>query len=369
MTTAALIHYGLGMGRALHQTGGVEAISIFEQGVTESRIASNILRPFPHHAYPFRTLPGKLMAAMRLIRLVHNFKPDIVHFTDGVERPLYGFLLFPVLRNFAAIVVTVHDPVPHSGAHLSWAEQMAKMLAYHCTKGFVVHGPFCRQLLLEQGIRPNHISIQPHGAFDFLEERTEDTRREPQTILFFGRFQPNKGMDFLVPVADRVHSVFPQALFLVVGSMGMLLRGKARVLWERELKSMLSAMRERSYFEVHEGFVPDDRISHYFRRATITLLPYRDATQSGVAAIAMSFQTAIVATNVGDLAEFILHDRTGLLCRTEVGSISEAVCELLANPEKTQRLAELAKEHAGKSYTWPAVAGQTAAMYKSILSS
>jgi glycosyltransferase involved in cell wall biosynthesis len=357
------------MGRGLHETAGIEAISIFERGAGQSRIARDILSSLPHHAYPFRTLFDKLMAVMRIIRVVYNFKPDILHFTDGVERPLYGFFLFPVLKSLAAIVVTVHDPLPHSGAHLSWTEQRAKSLAYHCTRHFVVHGPFCRRLLLEQAIKPEYISIQPHGAIDFLDEHTEGIRREPQTILFFGRFQPNKGMDFLVPVADQVHSLFPQALFLVVGSMGMLLKGKARILWERELRSMLAAMRERSYFEVYEGFVPDERIGHYFQRATITLLPYRDATQSGVATIAISFQTAIVATNVGDLAELIRHEETGLLCRTDVESISDAVCDLLGNPEKTRRLAQLAKEHAGKHYAWAEVGRETAEMYKNILSS
>ncbi|MGA3243076.1 MAG: glycosyltransferase family 4 protein [Bacteroidota bacterium] len=369
MTTAGLIHYGLGMGRALQQTAGIEAVSIFEQGAAQSRIARDILSSLPHHTYPFRTLFDKLMVVMRIIRVVYDFKPDIVHFTDGVERPVYGFLLFPILKNLAPIVVTVHDPVPHSGVRLSWAEERAKSLAYHCTRHFVVHGPFCQKLLLEQAIRPECISIQRHGAIDFLGEHTEDTRREPQTILFFGRFQPNKGMDFLVPVADQVHSLFPRALFLVVGSMGTLLRGKARTLWERELRPMLAAMRKRSYFEVYEGFVPDERIGHYFQRATITLLPYRDATQSGVATIAMSFQTAIVATNVGDLAQLIRHNETGLLCRTDVESISDAVCDLLGNPEKTRRLAQLAKEHTGKHFTWAAVARETAEMYKHILSS
>src|SRR5439155_4970240 len=44
------------------------------------------------------------------------------------------------------------------------------------------------------------------------------------------------------------------------------------------------------------------------------VLPYRSATQSGVAQLAFAYGAPVVATNVGGLPAAIEHGRTGLLC-------------------------------------------------------
>ena len=42
-------------------------------------------------------------------------------------------------------------------------------------------------------------------------------------------------------------------------------------------------------------------------------MPYKSATQSGITSIANHFELPLIATNVGGLAESILHQKTGLI--------------------------------------------------------
>ena len=44
------------------------------------------------------------------------------------------------------------------------------------------------------------------------------------------------------------------------------------------------------------------------------MLPYLDATQSGIAQIAFGFEKPVIATNVGGLPEVVKDGETGVLC-------------------------------------------------------
>ena len=47
------------------------------------------------------------------------------------------------------------------------------------------------------------------------------------------------------------------------------------------------------------------------------MLPYRDATQSGIVQVANNFLKPVIATNVGALPEVIENDKTGILIEKE----------------------------------------------------
>ena len=60
-------------------------------------------------------------------------------------------------------------------------------------------------------------------------------------------------------------------------------------------------------------YVPNEEIGVYFSAADVVVLPYLEATQSGVAQIAFAFERPVITTKVGGLAETIEHGRSGLI--------------------------------------------------------
>ena len=53
---------------------------------------------------------------------------------------------------------------------------------------------------------------------------------------------------------------------------------------------------------VHNEFIDDNDVPVYFSAADDVVLPYIQASQSGVTALALHHQCKVIASNVGDLA-------------------------------------------------------------------
>src|SRR2546430_16940197 len=66
-------------------------------------------------------------------------------------------------------------------------------------------------------------------------------------------------------------------------------------------------------FIVHNEYISEERTAEYFRRASVVVLPYIEASQSGVIPLAYSPGKPVVATKMGGLPERVERGRTGPL--------------------------------------------------------
>lgn len=352
--------YGIGMGKALAEVLGAKVCSVFnasllhEEGMQDEQTLN-----FPYKAYSMASPSQQLAAAGRILVWARKFAPDVIHVSSGSVGPFgIKLILWPLLARLAPLVITEHDPAPHSGVDASWSARVGRWWVRYWTRHFVVHGPQCRNMLLRQGINESRISLGRHGIFAPAAcSNHEQQQRDSQCILFFGALRPNKGIELLLSIADTVVQNCPQARFVVAGSsaFGRELQDSQ---WPARLQNMLGQMRSRPYFEVHERFVPDDEVEALFARAEITLMPYLDATQSGVAMLAMPRGSTVVATNVGDFADIITHGHTGMLCPPQADAMAQALINLLQHPQKSRRLAEAARSFALQELSWQAIVRQ-----------
>ncbi len=102
------------------------------------------------------------------------------------------------------------------------------------------------------------------------------------------------------------------------------------------------------------NFISDDQVSLYFSAADLCVLPYKTATQSGIKAIADSFQIPVLMTNVGGLAESILPNETGFVIESnepiklvsQIKSIFESdFLEKVTSNLEHEKLSEVNKWH------------------------
>jgi glycosyltransferase involved in cell wall biosynthesis len=100
-------------------------------------------------------------------------------------------------------------------------------------------------------------------------------------------------------------------------------------------------------------------VGEFFEQATIVVVPYTEATQSGVVTIAATHQLPVVGTRIGGLPEQIEDGKTGLL--VEPGSIHElvqALGHLLDDPDYAAELSKSLHGRYSTIYNWETIASQ-----------
>ncbi|MDP2183173.1 MAG: glycosyltransferase family 4 protein, partial [Actinomycetota bacterium] len=197
---------------------------------------------------------------------------------------------------------------------------------------YVVHGELLAEQAVEQAwYRPGApvfrirqgMLAQPSGAAPLPDE---------PTILFFGRVEYYKGLDVLVDAVPLCESRLSGLKVIVAGTGADLERCRA-----------LAHGNPR--FEWHDRFIADEDIPDLFARASVSVLPYREASQSAVAALAFSNRRAVVASRVGALPEAIRDGVTGALVPPEdPGVLADVLCEVLSNRAKLDAMSDAALE-------------------------
>lgn len=251
--------------------------------------------------------------ALDLIRTVRAFNPDVVHLQQG---HLWFNAVVPFLRRYP-LVMTVHDPRHHLGDRGGQKTPQAVMdFGFRQASQLIVHAARLKDVLVEQcGIPPQIIHAVPMISLGDIA--FEDPRPEEPTILFFGRIWEYKGLDYLIRAEPLITAAVPNARIVIAGE------GED---FERYRRLMVHPER----FVVHNEYVSDERCRDLFRRASLVVLPYVDASQSAVVPVAYSFMKPVVATTVGGLPEIVEDGRTGYLVPPrDERALADAIVRLL----------------------------------------
>ncbi len=125
-----------------------------------------------------------------------------------------------------------------------------------------------------------------------------------KVILFFGYVRAYKGLMVLLEAMRSLDDV----LLLAVGEFYDEEETYRRKVVDLQIQSRVRFVSE---------YVPNEEVGKYFSAADVVVLPYLSATQSGIVQIAYNFDKPVIATDVGGLAEVVLHERTGFIVRPD----------------------------------------------------
>jgi glycosyltransferase involved in cell wall biosynthesis len=166
--------------------------------------------------------------------------------------------------------------------------------------------------------------------------------RETRLILFFGLVRSYKGVQDLV----RAMSSLPDDVQLLI--VGECYSDR------REIMDTINSLDLSRRIRWIDRFVPDNEVAVYFQAADVVALPYRHATQSGVAQIAISFGKVLVLTETGGLGELVDSGSTGYLAQPwSPVSLSESIIAsfgLLTDPRTESRVMKKAAEFSWERY-------------------
>jgi len=170
-----------------------------------------------------------------------------------------------------------------------------------------------------------------------------------RVLLYFGSIRPHKGLEVLLDAFSRLNSPPERPLHLLIA-------GACSGDWE-PYERLIEAHPARARIQTHERFISDREVGLFFGAADAVALPYRRASQNGVAAVALHYGKPIVASDVGGLSECILPGQTGELALPNgANSLAEALRRALSStyPSESFRAAR-------DRFSWSAFVAQATA--------
>lgn len=292
---------------------------------------------------------GQFRMVTNLVRKIRKINPDLVHLQLG---HLWFNWALPLLGD-QPLVLTVHDAAIHTGdADSSKTPQWVLDRACYRARQRIVHASQVKESLLQRlHIPSGSVHVIPHIRIGG-DEVPNEACAEENVILFFGRIWEYKGLEYLIRAEPLITSKVPQAKIVIAG------RGED---FDRYRRLMVHPDR----FVVHNEYVSDEKRADLFRRASVVVLPYIEASQSGVIPIAYHFGKPVVATNVGGLPDLVDHGKTGFLVPPgDANAIAEATIALLQNKKLRQEFSDNGRRKVNAECAPNVVAGKTRLVYQ-----
>ena len=310
----------------------------------------------PFEVIFYKSVRRNARMIFHILKIVWKYKPDILHIQSNGHRLFFWIFFIKPWRT--KIVNTIHDPVKHIGDESSLAidDTWVKFWSRFYTKKFIVHGEYLKDLLSKTyAINKSKISVIPHGHFEIYKRiqrfRVEEDRN---TILFFGRIWKYKGLDILIQASNILIKKNPQLKIIVAG------KGEDISKYKKEVK-----FKDNVIFENRR--IRNEEVGEFFEKASFIVLPYIEASQSGVIAIAYAFSKPVIVTNVGSLPEVVIQNQTGIVIKpNSVDSLVKAIMFMLKNEDKRKIMGINAYRFAKEELSWEKIAILSFKIYNSL---
>ncbi len=318
---------------------------LYELGLLPSECRVHLIKP-PRMRNPF-----SLAAYISLSKTIQNDGVDVAHILAGPHEVWLAILA--CLLRAIPVTGTMIVPKPNIGDNIPpfLSRLINKILAYGSDM-IIVNGEdqvkFVQNLY---GLPANRVAFVPLNArTTAVKWSVQRNAEEPGTVLFFGRAELHKGLEYLVQAQPLVNRLVPHARILISA------HGK-------DLERCRQMIRDQSKFVITEGVVPGDVMAALFQRAALVALPYLTASTSGVLMTAYSFAKPVVASRVGCLGEYVKDGVTGLLVTPgDVEQLADAIVRLLSNNTLRQKMGENAARWVEERQE--KIAAQTLAVYE-----
>lgn len=236
-------------------------------------------------------------------------KPDLLIFKFWMPffAPCFGTISRIVKRNRHTKILVINDNViPHEKrpGDITFTRYFFRYVHYFISMSKKVDDdlallkPSAKKLLLFHPVYSNFGELIPKS-----EARQKLNLGNEKVILFFGFIRNYKGLDILLKAAAFLKNKI-EIKVMVAGEF-----------YEDEQKyyNIIENLKIKDIVRIDKDFIPTSEVKYYFSASDVVVLPYKDATQSGIVQIANNFLKPVIATKVGGLPEVIEDNITGNL--------------------------------------------------------
>lgn len=341
--------YRLALALAAH----VEVMLVLDEGVLDAEFADRA-RP-SHPRLMLRHSRFRTAAELaRLIAQMRRFRPDVVHWQEPSGFIKAGFAAVTITLARVCTAITIHDPVPHAGRDTRVASRLARLRRYARRRAgrMFLHGPACvtqyqrdylgtttpdpRVRLTEHGVVLQGPPIPPPAQF---------------RAVMIGRMEAYKGLETLVRALERLADDGRPVAVHVAGA-------------GPEIERLHDRLVALPGVTVAIGFVSAAELIALVAQSTAVLLPYTDASQSGVLATAFANGRLVIASAVGGIVDLVTDGANGLLVPPgDAMALADAITRVAQDPALQATLCDGARRTAAERLDWDLIAARMLADY------
>jgi glycosyltransferase involved in cell wall biosynthesis len=296
-------------------------------------------------------------SALKLAQFVRRNQIEIVHAHVARDYPLAAFAARRA--GGAALVLTRHVLFPLSRVHRVLLRRVARVIA---VSQAVADG------LIEQNIFERDKIVLIHNGVDiarFAQAREHDSAERQKIgarlcVGTIGELAPIKGQESFLRAAAIVSSRRDDVNFIVAGEDKSRTAENKRLL-ERMIDKLDLSQRVRI-----TGWA-DDMVELL---RTLDVFVSASLSESfGIAMVeAMAGGVPVVATMTGGAREIIDAGKTGLLVPIgDEEALADAICELLDDSERRERLADDARRMVAERFSLERMVARTEQVYQDVL--
>ena len=272
---------------------------------------------------PVRTYAGLLGLAWRVVRSpvtivqlsrrLRRLNPRIA--VCAMPGPLDLLMVMALRLVGIPVAVIVHDAEAHPGDAVPLLFTLQRALLRRVNLVITLSEHVASGLRTNGSVQPRMpVIVATHPPFIFGPVAPPRAHAGPRRMLCFGRLRTYKGLDLLAE-ALRLLGPRPDMEVWVVG------RGPE--------STALAALRALPGVRVENRWVPECEVSAILNWADIVVMPYREASQSGIPPTALAAGRRVVATRVGGLPEQLKDQPLATLCEPDATSLAAALMRTL----------------------------------------
>jgi glycosyltransferase involved in cell wall biosynthesis len=168
-----------------------------------------------------------------------------------------------------------------------------------------------------------------------------------------------KGLEVLLRALIEVKQQQPDVILLVAGKV-----------WENDFSPYQKIIDENNLQEfclLHTKFIPQEDVAHYYCASDLVVLPYKEIYQSGVLMMTLSFEKAVLTSNLPPLKEVIKDNENGFLFESENStSLAEKINCILSDEKQWEIVRENGAKLIKTAYSWDEIGKQTKDAYQTL---
>ena len=345
------------------------------------------------HAHRGTRAPRQNVALWR--QVVEDFRPDLIQiwgseFTDGLDL-LDAAPGVPAVLNMQGVITAI-DKYPNGGLSVSEIRAAQpfgmKLLAekyrqdahrFHAQVRFEKElarrvncivtdndwcADICRSIAPETRVLKN---VMPLNA-SFRKYEWKQEKCIPHTIFCNAGRTPYKGIHMAVRALGLIRPSYPDVKLRVPGAFNF----ERLDYWRtppyfRYLARLAEKLGVRDCPEF-SGVLTSDQMAEEMRRAHVFVMPSAIENQSSTLRGAMMVGTPSVASNVGCVADCVVHNQNGYLYRyEEYELLAQYVMRLFAEPDKAAAFSAAARQTIRRMYVREDAGEQLVEIYRQVL--